>query len=314
MHIRNSQMSESKLILKRIPKMTVGREYNTDNSNVSVTDHEDNNLEEVMLTYLINSKAIFKSQQKDDPELTLEEKKLIAINLLQKSHCLFLSKFGHFLKKEHLNYFNKNDEDYEVSYHINRLKRYFNTSKRHIDVKNKRYEALKRMIEEGKYFSEVEMMKRNPLLYEHLVGQYMTESQKKERDNLDIQNITFVNLLMESIEREGIKELRKTQQVEEEESKVEEDEEVQYHRSSENNSDESDECTSKINKRSQSPAWGETMTSEGINDSKHKKVHKNRAIVVKNISNVEKQILRQEFITNMYQSFLDGKDLDFDYR
>lgn len=58
------------------------------------------------------------------------------------------------------------------------------------------------MLKEDSYFSEIEMMKRNPLLYEQLVGQYLTEEEKRERDKFEMKdNTTFVKILMEGIER-----------------------------------------------------------------------------------------------------------------
>ncbi|XP_015172905.1 PREDICTED: vacuolar protein sorting-associated protein 35 isoform X4 [Polistes dominula] len=266
-----------------------------------------NNLENELLNYLAGSDANFKSQQKDDPELTFEEKRKIASDLLKKSHCLFLAKFGHHLNEEHLKYFDSvKDENYEISYHINRLHRHFNNSIRQRDIKNRRYEALKKLIEEGEYFSECEMMKRNPLLYEHLVGQYLTQKQKKTRDNIDMKNATFVHLLMESIERNWVKEREKLQKEEEEE---EEDNAIK-----ENDSDDTNESSlSKQSNLETVPikSWGEftDVPVKQEEETKTKQIHKS----VPKISNEEKQILKEEFVTHMYQSFLEGKDLDFDY-
>lgn len=53
---------------------------------------EKDDLENELLDHVANSKAIFKSQQKGEPELTFEEKRAIAGKLLEKSCCLFLSK------------------------------------------------------------------------------------------------------------------------------------------------------------------------------------------------------------------------------
>lgn len=58
------------------------------------------------------------------------------------------------------------------------------------------------MIKGDQYFSEIEMMKRHPLLYEQLVGQYLTGEEKRERDKYEMkENVTFVKILMEGIER-----------------------------------------------------------------------------------------------------------------
>lgn len=57
-------------------------------------------------------------------------------------------------------------------------------------IKNRRFDALKKMVTEGTYFSEEEMRKRNPLLYEQLVGQYLSEEEKRMREEIDTSNIT----------------------------------------------------------------------------------------------------------------------------
>ncbi|OAD58394.1 Coiled-coil domain-containing protein 97 [Eufriesea mexicana] len=276
-------MSKKENIQNYAPKMIVDDKKNVNNTQNPTLDEQDKSLEEELLCYVAKTKAIFKSQQKDDPDLTFEEKLTIARNILHKSYCLFLSKFGHYMKKEHLRFFEKNkDEDYEVAYHFNRLQRYFNSSARQTDVRNRRYQALKTLIQEGEYFSETEMMKRNPLLYEHLIGQYMTEKQKNIRDNIDIKNITFVNLLMESIERDRLNEKQKLQ-VEEEQNIMEE-----------NDSDEEQEDTCASEYNEEKILWGRTSESQNNIQHKSEKVQNPHSI-----SNFEKQILKQEFITNI---------------
>lgn len=276
----------------------------------SMVDVKYDTLEEEILNNVANSKAIFKSQQKGEPELTYEEKRVIAERLLKKNHYLFLSKFGHYLKVEHLKYFSKN-EDYETVYHVNRLQRYFNNSTRRIDVRNKRYEALKALIEKGEYFSECEMMKRNPLLYEHLVGQYLTEEEKKARDTIDTRSINYVDVLMEAVERNKLQKHLKSQQEEENEVREEND--------SDNDDDEEEDDNIRNNAISNNKTyfnkqihfhWGENLNEKTDKDS-NKKLQSSK--MRHKISNQEIQLLRQEFVTNMYQSFLDGKDRDFDY-
>lgn len=60
-----------------------------------------------------------------------------------------------------------------------------------MDVKNRRYDALKKMIADGSsYFSEDEMRQRNPYLYEQLIGQYLSEEERKEREAPDLENLS----------------------------------------------------------------------------------------------------------------------------
>lgn len=297
-------------------KKDVPRNENEDNGDkrsiVSGTTRD--NLEREILNYVSNSAAIFKSQQKGEPELTFEEKRVIAEKLLERSRCLFLSKFGHYLKEEHLEYFGK-DQGYEMAYHVNRLRRYFNNLTRRVDVRNRRYEALKTLIEKGEYFSECEMMKRNPLLYEHLVGQYLTEKEKKARDCIDTRNTNYVDILMETIERDKLQRRLEFQR-QEEDSVREENDSDDDSDDDDGDSDTRDSVTSKTSnsKERTGVQWGGYLNETGDNDKNRDKSSQNNRIRQSRISSEEIQLLRQEFLTNMYQSFLDGKDADFDYR
>ncbi|XP_071649771.1 coiled-coil domain-containing protein 97-like [Temnothorax longispinosus] len=267
-----------------------------------MSDVEKDDLKNELLDHLANSKAIFKSQQKGEPELTFEEKRAIAGKLLEKSHCLFLSKFGHYLKVEHLEYFSKS-QDYETVYHVNRLRRYFDNSTRHIDVRNRRYEALRTLIEKGDYFSECEMMKRNPLLYEHLVGQYLTEEEKKARDTIDTQSANYVDILMETVERDKLQKRLKSQQKEEDEVREEND----------SDDDNDDNSRTSIVSETDFDKPNRHQWGEDLDEVKDKNKDRDKKLRSSKISNQEIKLLRQEFVTNMYQSFLDGKDRDFDY-
>nr|XP_012216227.1 PREDICTED: vacuolar protein sorting-associated protein 35 isoform X4 [Linepithema humile] len=298
----------------RAKKDALCSENDNDNKKCSIdcpmSDVTHNSLEEELLNHVANSKAIFKSQQKEEPELTFKEKRAIAEKLLEKSRCLFLSKFGHYLKMEHLEYFNKS-EDYETAYHINRLRRYFNNSTRHIDVRNRRYEALKTLIEKGEYFSECEMMKRNPLLYEHLVGQYLTEEEKKARDSIDTRSVNYVDVLLETIERHKLEKHLKLQQKEEDEVREENDSDDDDDDDDDDNDvDDDNSRESIISKNSNKQThfqWGEDINKVTVKNKSDRDKKQNK------ILNQEIQLFRQEFVTNMYQSFLDGKDRDFDY-
>lgn len=282
--------------------MTAVADKTKDEIPIAETIRPDSAAEAEILEHLVNSKASFKSQQKNDPELSGDEKKIIALELLRRSQSLFLAKFGKYLKKEHLNYFLHNKPDYETTYHLNQLKRYFDAGARQIDVKNRRYQALKIMVEKGEYFSETEMMKRDPLSYENHIGRFLTEEQKKKRDNIDTTSITFVNLLLESIDRDRLRSVRKAQQEAENEVHEEND-----------SDDDSDEPKNEDEDSNQDKThWGEAMQSEEPYDREER--DSRVKVFCENVPPEERQILREEFVTHMYASFLDGKDAEFDYR
>lgn len=324
-------------------KMVIAAE---DCSAITNPSQENDDLQNEILNHVSHSRAIFKCQHKDEPELSFEEKKTIALNLLEKSPPQFLARFGNFLKLEHLSYFRNISNDYEISFYLKRLQRYFDREQRQVDVKNRRYEALKSLVEKGEYFSETEMMKRNPLLYDQLVGRYLTEEEKKARDNIDTQNITFVNLLMESIERDMVRNFKQGQQDAEDEideecdsdeeegnkcesreaNEVESDNEEEFDSDEESEGENNSVKKEKAAERTKSEEkrenfqeknviknWGEiSQLKDTYESEKHEK--QQRDLFWYQIPGNEQQMLKQEFVSYMYQSFMDGRDLDFDYR
>ena len=57
-------------------------------------------------------------------------------------------------------------------------------------MKNRRYGAMQALIKGSSYFSETEMKKRNPLLYEQLVGQHLSEEERKGKSEESLKNVT----------------------------------------------------------------------------------------------------------------------------
>uniref|UniRef100_A0A1B6ECE4 CCD97-like C-terminal domain-containing protein n=1 Tax=Clastoptera arizonana TaxID=38151 RepID=A0A1B6ECE4_9HEMI len=264
-----------------------------------------------ILDHLSVSKiAHFKSQQVGEPELSITEKREIAESLLERSPTLFLSRFGIHLEEEHLIYFEKcvNGDSYEINFYLEEIKRSHSKRKSEVIVKNRRFEALKQMLDEGSYFGETEMRKRNPLLYEQMIGQFLTEEEKNDRQTIDTTNITFVNLLLEQIDRDAEKKL-KHQQIEAEDDVMEEEE-----TSSDDDDDEKKKIDTIVEDEDvDKTLWGESyQENEFIADVKPKSCEDNKHSVP-DLSEVEKRLLMEEFRSNMFESFLQGKDVDFDY-
>ncbi|CAB0007641.1 unnamed protein product [Nesidiocoris tenuis] len=130
----------------------------------------------------LNKEAYFKSQQLNDPDLTASEKREIAEQLIDNNTSTFMLRYCKYLKEEHLEYFAEKD-DYEVQYHIEQRKAELKKTSTKATVRNRRLEAIRRLSESGEYFTDKEMKRRNPLLFEELVGQYLTKEQKKEFEN-----------------------------------------------------------------------------------------------------------------------------------
>lgn len=250
-----------------------------------------------------NNEIYFKNQQRGESDLNKEEKANVALDILEKSKVNFLVRFGKYLKSEHLDYFKRYEDDSAIGYEISLLLKDLKANsdrKQYLSIRNRRYEALKELINGKSYFSEVEMMKRNPLLYDQLVGQYLSEAERRQRDKFDVDNITLVKILMEGIEREQSENTRLLQKSAEDDAMEEtEDEE----------SEDDLKMTSQFEdaQPSTSSAWGEIPTTS-IELPKRIPPRPTTYITA-----TERDLLKEEFLTTMYQSFLDGKDEEFDY-
>ena len=137
---------------------------------------------ENILIKVAKSKYTVKSQQRNEPELTESEKMTILRDMFSKRPASFLARFGKCLGKEDLASFDHLRNNYEVNFRLKDLETLFDRKKNEINVRNRRYDCLQRLISDSDYFSEESMRKRCPLLYEQYIGQYLSEEEKLQRD------------------------------------------------------------------------------------------------------------------------------------
>lgn len=216
------------------------------------------------------SDGFFKHQQRNEPDLTYEEKRKIAEEILDSNTALFLQRFSRYLYCEDASYFEPlRRTDYEVDFYLRELERKRQRRGLSVQTKNRRYEALQRLQSEGDYFSDKEVRRRNPLLFEQMVGRYMTDKEREDLDKMDYSTLTFSGLLMHHIDRNELSSRRRQQQDVEEATFEEND--------SDSEDEECDEPDTPV------------------------------------VSATEKAMLRSEFMNTMYESFLSGKDHDYDY-
>ena len=161
----------------------------------------DQNGKHCLLERIANSDAHFKHQQRGDPDLSHDEKLKIATDLLEQSPSVFLSRFGKYLQSCDLAYFDSLSRDYTIDFYLKEIRKRIDYSKNHVVVRNRRYEAMKKLIEGGDYFSDNEMKSRDPRLYEQMVGQYLSaeEIQQQIQAN-DLGDGSIAKLLMHHIE------------------------------------------------------------------------------------------------------------------
>lgn len=211
---------------------------------------------------------------------------------------------------------------------------------------------MTQLIEEGSYFSETEMKSRNPLLYENLVGQYLTPEEKENNDRVDTSNITFVNLLLHQIDKDNEESFKQEQlKGEKMDSPCDDDNlsdrnstalrqdlndqiEVEY-----DTSDDEHHSPKKFHDRNKQPSpedfdpkiassslWGEDMTDEPLStpvgiertpwattSSSSYTRPTTKAETIVELSDKEKSLLFEEFRSHMFTNFLEGKEKLFDY-
>ena len=106
----------------------------------------------VLLEKVANSDGHFKSQQRGEPDLTFREKYDIAENILVERPSTFLSRYGRFLSSDDLLYFENLREDFMIDFQLKELKQMNDDRKNKTKVRNRRYEAMKEIMEKGTYF------------------------------------------------------------------------------------------------------------------------------------------------------------------
>jgi len=223
---------------------------------------------------IVNEKrAFFKSQQKDENDLKSDEKRLIVTQLLNNNKEVFLQRYGNYLLEEDLKYFDRFSDNHIINTQLNALRNLLKKNK--TIIKNRRFEALQTLISKGDYFSDSEMQSRNPFLFEEMVGQYMTEKEKKElTDDIYSKNyekITFSSFLMEQINKSEMEKRYKAQEEYEDNAREESD------------SDESQ---------------GELSEASGSQSNTP-------------LESDERQRLKEEFKRIMFEQFLTGMDSEF---
>lgn len=135
-----------------------------------------------MLCRIAGSDAVVKSQQRGEPDLTVDAKVAILQEILDRGPASFLMRFGRYLVEDDLGNFAHLKGDYETEFRLKEVKNILDSKKKKTGIRNRRYECLQRLMKDSDYFSEENMRKRSPLLYEQYIGQYLTEEEKLERD------------------------------------------------------------------------------------------------------------------------------------
>ncbi|KAL8219776.1 UNVERIFIED_CONTAM: Coiled-coil domain-containing protein 97 [Gekko kuhli] len=230
-----------------------------------------------MFHAVASSRLAVRSQQKDEPDFTPAQKLAILRELYHAKPLVFLERFRTALREDHLPCFRHLSGNYEADFYCAEVRRAGLGKTRHTRVRNKRYAALQQLIRGGEYFSDEQMCSRDPLLYEHYIGQYLSDQELEELGGGKLEAACSLSGVLLDSYQEDIIQRRLQVQQEQEEACLEEEEESD----SDSGHDEAMATNS--------------GTDDWVPDTE------------------EKAFLREEFTSRMYQRFLDGKDRDFDY-
>ncbi|TKS91692.1 Coiled-coil domain-containing protein 97 [Collichthys lucidus] len=150
-------------------------------------------------------------------------------------------------------------------------------------VRNQRYAALRALQKEGQYFSEEQMRIREPLLYEQYIGQYLTDQEVLERSQEALLEDAQSGPGAPAGGTGGLAHLLLNSYQERLiQNRLQEEQEREEGAQEEEEEDEEDDDNT-VQRQEGEP------------------------------SPEEKALLREEFISQMHQRFLDGKDKDFNY-
>ena len=243
-------------------------------------------LELDMFAKVVRSGLTIKSQQRGEPDLTQEQKLEALRCLLYGKPGAFLMRFGKVLDDKDLVWFDHlSSTDFEVDFRVKELRKNLAMSSKSREnvVKNRRFEYLKELMDSSSYFSEEEMRNRNPLLYEHYIGQYLSEEERQLLDNDVSSDMTLSGMILKKMELDRRSELLSRQQ------------EVEAGQIVESDSSDSSESEDTEDERETEENLGMKLSTDPVTAGR------------------EKEMLKEEFLKAMQLKFLSGEEKDFDY-
>ncbi|XP_075941355.1 coiled-coil domain-containing protein 97 [Anarhichas minor] len=233
-----------------------------------------------MVDAIAMSGSRVKSQQKGDAELTLKERREELLHQYRSRPLVFLERYHVCLKPQNLSAFAHVLSDPRVLHYSDVIERRAAALTNRTRVRNQRYAALRALQREGEYFSEEQMRIREPLLYEQYIGQYLTDEEVLERSQEAMQDDAPGGPGAPAGGTGGLAHLLLSSYQERLiQNRLQEEQEREDGAREED--DEDDGYTV------QQKQWQPTPE--------------------------EKALFREEFISQMHQRFLDGKDKDFNY-
>lgn len=199
-----------------------------------------------MFTEIAASKVPIRSQQKGEPEFSRQQKMSMLLDLYKTKPLIFLERFHKVLKDEHLECFDHLSGDYTADFYFKEIRKASLKKVNRTRIRNKRYAALQQLISASEYFSDEQMQARDPLMYEHYVGQYQSEEEIMSQNSRDLAQATSLSdVLLNSCQEETLqrrleaqREMEQNCEEEEEDDSEEEESELQSEVEQEVNAEE----------------------------------------------------------------------------
>lgn len=245
-----------------------------------------NQLEFDMFAKIVRSGLTITSQQRGEPDLTQEQKFEALQSLLYEKPGAFLMRFGTVLDDKDLVWFDHlSSTNFEVDFRVKELRKNLAMSSKSREnlVKNRRFEYLKELMDSSSYFSEEEMRNRNPLLYEHYIGQYLSEEERQLLDNDISADMTLSGMILKKMELDRRSELLSRQQ------------ELEGGQIVESDSSDLSESEDTEDEGDKEENIGMRLSADPVTAGR------------------EKEMLKEEFLKAMQLRFLSGEERDFDY-
>lgn len=236
-----------------------------------------------MMEAIAVSGVLVKSQQIGEAELTVQERREELLHQYRSRPLVFLERYHACLKPQHLSAFAHVSSDPRAQHYSKVIQRRAAGRTDRTRVRNQRYAALRALQKDGQYFSEEQMRMREPLLYEQYIGQYLTDEEVLQRSQEAMLDSAQGGAGEPGQGTGGLANLLLNSYQERLiQNRLQEEQEK------EDGALEEEEEDDDYDDRDQQKEWEPTPE--------------------------EKALLREEFISQMHQRFLDGKDKDFNYR
>ncbi|XP_039976296.1 coiled-coil domain-containing protein 97 [Xiphias gladius] len=235
-----------------------------------------------MINAIASSGSLVKSQQIGEAELTPEQRREELLHQYRSRPLVFLERYHACMKPQHLSVFAHVSSDPRAQHYSKVIQRRAAGCTNRTRVRNQRYAALRALQKEGQYFSEEQMRIREPLLYEQYIGQYLTDEEVLERSQEAMLDDEQGGPETPAGGKGGLAHLLLNSYQERLiQNRLQEEQEREEGAQEEDEDEEDDDNIVQGKDREPTPE--------------------------------EKALLREEFISQMHQRFLDGKDKDFNY-